>query len=116
MPFSPDDADCPTSDRCYGVYTTSPFDPGNGVYWSADRGELWLGGPSGSRSARNDVACPAALTCYTVGDQGTIIRTANGTAFVPDGGPTSRSLQGITCVDAASCYAVGDNGTILARK
>lgn len=37
--------------------------------------------PSGSSSIREDLACPAARTCYTVGDHGTITRTANGTAF-----------------------------------
>ena len=33
------------------------------------------------------IACPAAQTCHTAGDQGTITRTVNGTAFVADGRP-----------------------------
>ena len=115
-PFAPDAADCPTSARCYGVYSTSPFDPGNGVDWSADGGELWLSGPSGASSIRNAIACPAAQICYTGGNQGTITRTVNGTAFVADGRPTSHDLYSITCVDAAVCYGVGDSGTIVARQ
>jgi photosystem II stability/assembly factor-like uncharacterized protein len=116
-PFAPDAGDCPTSARCYGLRSTSPFDPGNGMNWSADGGELWLAGePSGAGSLRTAIACPAAQICYTVGDQGTITRTVNGTAFAADGRPTSHDLYGITCVAAAICYAVGDNGTVVARR
>jgi len=113
--FSPDAGDCPTSARCYGVYSTSPFDPGTSVWLSADGGAAWQAVPSGSGSIRNDLACPAARTCYTVGDHGTITSTANGTAFVADSSPTARNLYGITCADATACYAVGDDGTVLAR-
>jgi Photosynthesis system II assembly factor YCF48 len=110
--FSPDAGVCPTSVRCYGVSGMT----GNGVNWSADGGKYWLGGPSGASSVRNAIACPAARTCYTAGNQGTITRTANGTAFVADGHPTTRDLYGITCADAVTCYAVGDGGTIVARQ
>ena len=110
--FSPDAGACPTSARCYGVSS----DPGNGVNWSADGGKLWLEGSSGASSTRNAIACPAAQTCYTVGDQGTITRTVNGTAFVAEGRPTTHDLYGITCIDADTCYAVGDSGTIAARQ
>ena len=68
--FSPDAGVCPTSARCYGVSSTNPFDPGNGVNWSADGGKFWLGGPSGASSIRNAIACPAARTCYTAGTRG----------------------------------------------
>jgi len=110
-PFAPDAGVCPTSARCYGVHSTS-----NGVYWSADGGELWLAGSSGASSLRIAIACPAAQICYTAGNQGTITRTVNGTAFAADGRPTSHDLYGITCAAAAICYAVGDNGTIVARR
>jgi Photosynthesis system II assembly factor YCF48 len=109
--FSPDAGACPTSARCYGVSLFA----GNDVAWSADGGELWLEGPSGASSTRNAIACPAAQTCYTAGDRGTITRTVNGTAWMADGRPTTRDLYGITCVDTATCYAVGDDGTIVAR-
>jgi len=114
--FSPDAGVCPASARCYGVSSMSPFDPGTGVHWSADGGQLWLEGSSGASSIRTAIACPAARICYTAGDQGTITRTANGTAFVADGRPTTRDLYGIACVDAVTCYAVGDGGTIVARR
>ena len=110
--FSPDAGACPTSARCYGVSLFA----GNGVAWSADGGELWLEGPSGASSVRNAIACPAARTCYTAGDGGTITRTVNGTAWVADGRPATRDLYGLTCVDAVTCYAVGDGGTIVARR
>jgi len=110
--FSPDAGVCPTSVRCYGVSGIT----GNGVNWSADGGQYWLGGPSGASSVRSAIACPAARTCYTAGNQGTITRTENGTAFVADGHPTTRDLYGITCADAVTCYAVGDGGTIVARQ
>ena len=41
--------------------------------------------PSGSGGIRNDLAYPAAQTCYTVADRGTITRTASGTVFAADG-------------------------------
>jgi hypothetical protein len=109
--FSPDAGVCPTSARCYGVAAMT----GNGVNWSADGGRYWLGGPSGASSIRNAIACPAARTCYTAGDRGTITRTTNGTAWGADGHPATRDLYGITCADAVTCYAVGDGGTIVAR-
>jgi photosystem II stability/assembly factor-like uncharacterized protein len=114
--FSPDAGECPTSLRCYGVYSTSPFDDGNIVYRSADGGLAWQGGPSGSSSMRAGLACPAARTCYTVGSHGTITRTANGTTFASEASPTARDLNGIGCVGATTCYAVGAKGTILARR
>jgi photosystem II stability/assembly factor-like uncharacterized protein len=114
--FSPDAAVCPTSLRCYGVQSTSPFDAGNIVYRSTDGGTAWSGGPGGSGVIRNDIACPAARTCYTVGDHGTITRTTNGTTFAAEASPTRSNLSGITCVTPATCYAVGANGTILARR
>jgi hypothetical protein len=110
--FSPDAGVCPTSAGCYGVSGIT----GNGVNWSADGGKYWLGGPSGASSIRNAIACPAARTCYTAGDRGTITRTVNGTAWMADGRPTTRDLYGITCADSVTCYAVGDGGTIVARR
>ena len=113
---SPDAGDCPTSARCYGAFSTSPFDPGTNVELSTDGGKDWQAVPSGSGSIRNDLACPAAQACYTVGDHGTITRTANGTAFVADRSPTAANLYGISCADTTVCYAVGDNGTILTLR
>jgi len=110
--FSPEAGVCPTSARCYGVSGMT----GNGVNWSADGGEYWLGGPSGAGSVRDAIACPAARACYTAGDRGTITRTVNGTAWVADGRATTRDLYGITCADTVTCYAVGDGGTIVARQ
>jgi hypothetical protein len=62
----------------------------------------------------NDIACPAALTCYLAGSHGSIARITNGTTLSAQLTPTARDLYGIGCAGPATCYAVGDNGTILA--
>jgi len=72
--------------------STSPFDPGTNVELSTGGGTDWQAVPSGSGSIRNDLACPAAQACYTVGDHGTITRSANGTAVVADRGPAAANL------------------------
>ncbi len=36
-------------------------------------------GPEWASSVPNDIACPAALTCYLAGTRGTIARITNGT-------------------------------------
>ena len=73
-------------------------------------------GPDWSSSVLDDIACPAALTCYLGGSHGSIARITNGTTLAAQRSPTSRDLYGIGCADPAACYAVGDNGTILALR
>jgi photosystem II stability/assembly factor-like uncharacterized protein len=116
--FSPDAAKCPTSTRCYGVFSTNPTDleTGNLVFLSTDGGVTWQSRTSGSNQVRNDIACPTAKRCYTVDDHGTITQTTNGTTFVTTSSPTARNLYGIKCVGATTCYAVGSKGTILTHR
>jgi photosystem II stability/assembly factor-like uncharacterized protein len=114
--FSPDTARCPTATLCYGVFTSSHFDPGTSVEVSRDAGATWQAEPSGSSRLRNDIACPTETTCYTVGNRGTITGTTNQTHFFAQASPTSRNLYGIKCLSAMTCYAVGNKGTILARR
>ena len=114
--FSPDAARCPTPRLCYGVFTSSHFDPGTNVEVSRDAGATWQGEPSGSNRLRNDLACPTESTCYTVGNRGTITATTNQTHFLAQASPTSRNLYAIKCLSATICYAVGNLGTILARR
>ena len=64
----------------------------------------------------NDIACPAALTCYLAGTRGSIARITNGTTLAAQHSPTARDLFGISCASPCACYAVGDGGTILARR
>ncbi len=80
---APDTADCPASTRCYGIDSTNPFnEPDIFVYRSADGGASWQqAGPNWARSVLNDIACPAALTCYLAGTHGTIARITNGTTL-----------------------------------
>ena len=70
--------------------------------------------PPGAASVLNDIACPAALTCYLAGSGGSIARITNGTTLTAQRTPTARDLYGIGCAGPATCYAVGDDGTILA--
>ena len=113
----PDTADCPTSADCYGVQSTNPFGASISVLRSADGGASWmLAGPvqGWSSSVLNDIACPAALTCYLAGSRGSIARITRGTTLTAQRTPTDRDLYGIGCPGRATCYAVGDDGTILA--
>ena len=64
----------------------------------------------------DDIACPAARTCYTAGTKGTILRAATGTKFAPVKAPAREDLDGIACVTASACYAVGAAGTIEALR
>ncbi len=116
--LAPDAGDCPAATRCYGVQSTNPFDESYiSVLRSADGGAGWqqVGpGLGWSSSVLNDIACPAALTCYLTGSHGSIARITNGTTLSAQLTPTARDLYGIGCAGPATCYAVGDNGTILA--
>jgi hypothetical protein len=124
---APDVADCPTSTRCYGVDSTNPFAAPNtvSVLRSTDGGANWqqIGPQLGwSASVLNDIACPAALTCYLAGSHGSVARITNGTTVTAQRTPTARDLYGIGCITPCprsprpDCYAVGDNGTILALR
>ena len=62
----------------------------------------------------DDIACPAARTCYTAGAGGMITRTTNGTRFAKVKTPVRRNLNGITCITTTACYAVGADGAIEA--
>jgi len=112
---SPDTAVCPSLSRCYGIWNTSPFAPANAVFLSADGGGDWAEKSSGSAKIRNAIACPAARTCYTIGNQGTITASVNGSPFAAQKSPTSHDLYDITCVNANTCFAVGNRGTIVSR-
>jgi photosystem II stability/assembly factor-like uncharacterized protein len=114
---SPDAGDCPGSTTCYGIQSTNPFGPANSVVRSTDGGAHWVQtGPDWTTSVLNDIACPAALTCYIAGSRGTLTHMTNGSRATADPSPTTSDLFGIGCAGGASCYAVGDNGTILARR
>ena len=115
--FSPDMATCPTAARCYGVYSTSPFQPGNQVFESTDGATSWQARSGGTSRILNDISCPATRTCYAAGNHGAITRTTTGAAFAADGASrTTHDLFGIACVSVTRCYAVGAGGTILARR
>jgi Photosynthesis system II assembly factor YCF48 len=115
--LAPDAGDCPGGTICYGIQSTNPFGTDNVVVRSTDGGAEWVQtGSDWTTSVLNDIACPAALTCYIAGSSGTIARITNGASLSPEPTPTTSDLYGIGCAGPATCYAVGDAGTILARQ
>ena len=103
---------CPAASRCYAVNNSSPFGDGSSVSIYTATGQ---NGPSVSAPANlviNDIACPAARTCYTAGAGGVILGTTNGTRFTRVKTSARKTLYGITCVTTSLCYAVGAAGTI----
>ncbi len=112
--LSPDAADCPTRTVCYGLQSTNPFGPDIAVARSAGSGAGWVQIGDWKSSVLNQIACPAALTCYLTGSRGTIAEIANGARVISQRTPTKSDLYGIGCSGPLSCFAVGGNGTILA--
>jgi len=106
---------CPASKLCYAVNNSSPFGDGSSVtrYTPAGNGANATV-PAGL--VIEDIACPAARTCYTAGTKGTILRTTTGARFTPVKAPAKQELNGITCVTTSACYAVGADGTIEALR
>ena len=106
---------CPTSTGCYAVNNSNPFGDGSstvGIYTATGQNGPGVTVPDGL--VINDIACPAARTCYTAGADGVILRTTNGTRFTPVKTLARENLYGITCVTTSACYAVGAVGTIEA--
>ena len=114
--LSPDAGDCPTSTVCYGLQSTNPFGPENSVVRSTDGGADWVLLGNWAVSVLNDIACPAALTCYMAGTGGAIAEITSGTTVTAQRTLTTSDLYGIACAGPSTCYAVGDNGTILALR
>ena len=67
------------------------------------------------------IACPAAMTCYSVGtvgkggvwDSGAAVKTSDGSTWVtqnlpiPKGGKPAVDLAGVACPSPSTCFAVG---------
>lgn len=63
------------------------------------------------------VSCPDKTFCAAVGDQGTVLTTADGgttwTSQVAAGGSSTKQLTGVSCLRATDCVAVGEGGILL---
>ena len=104
---------CPTATGCYAVNNSNPFGNGNStvsIYTATGQNDPNVTMPN--NVVLTDIACPAARTCYTVGADGVILGTTNGTRFTPVKISSRENLNGITCATASDCYAVGAAGTI----
>jgi len=91
---------CPSATGCYAVNNSNPFGDGSstvGIYTATGQNGPSVTAPSGLFI--NDIACPAARTCYTAGDGGAILRTTNGTKFTVVKASVRENLDGITCVN-----------------
>ena len=61
----------------------------------------------------NEVHCPDANNCWTVGTNGIIFRWTPATGWVSQTSNTTENLNGVYCVSSTDCWAVGDNGVVL---
>jgi photosystem II stability/assembly factor-like uncharacterized protein len=63
------------------------------------------------------VSCPSTRFCVAVGDQGTVLTSADGsttwTSQVAAGGSSTKQLTGVSCLNATDCVAVGKGGILL---
>jgi hypothetical protein len=104
---------CAPPSSCYAVNNSNPFGDGSSTvsfYSATGQNGRNLTLPSGL--VINDIACPAARTCYTVGAGGVILCTTNGTRLTRIKTTARENLNGIACVTVSDCYAVGAAGTI----
>jgi len=69
-----------------------------------------------SRTINNllDISAPSQCVAYTVGDAGTILKTADGgNTWVAQVSGTNQNLRSVYFTSATTGFAVGDNGTTL---
>lgn len=63
------------------------------------------------------VSCPTTGFCAAVGDQGTVLTTADGgtnwTSQVAAGGSSTKQLTSVSCLGPTDCVAVGQGGLLL---
>ena len=67
--------------------------------------------------ALRGISCPSTRFCVAVGDQGTVLTTADGgttwTSQVAAGGSSTKQLTSVSCVSQTDCVAVGEVGIVL---
>ncbi len=69
---------------------------------------------SGTNNNLYSVFCVSADTVYTVGENGTILKTTDGgTNWSTQISNTTYDLNSVFCINADTVFAVGDNGAIL---
>ncbi len=108
----------------FGTARMSVFTRSSGFLWAlGDNGSIQLGNnfagggdwepsASGTTNSLNDGAGFASALVYAVGDNGTMLKAADGETWVPKPSGTTEHLNGFLEAGAAK-IAVGANGTIL---
>ncbi len=128
------DVECLRSDACLVV------GDGGTILRTSDGGESWIRLESGTAFALRGVACEPPMPqlgrefagsngCYAVGDEQTILATANGEKWWHESGPPTltsgklraqpaRAVPNLRDVDCSSlaCFAVGTDGAVLIRN
>jgi hypothetical protein len=113
---------CTGATSCWAVGDVyDPPGPGGNqeviLQWTGGAWSLLAAVGSIPNTNLNSVHCPAAGTCFAVGDeQGSevILQLSGGTwsRVGPLAGVPNEDLNSIYCLDANNCFAVGDNGTL----
>jgi photosystem II stability/assembly factor-like uncharacterized protein len=111
---------CPSTRFCVAVGGDL-----NGIILSShDGGVTWSSYSSfddiAHGSVLHGVGCANPAFCVAVGQEGTILTTADGaaswTSQVAAGGSKGSTLNGVSCASARSCIAVGTGGEILRMR
>jgi photosystem II stability/assembly factor-like uncharacterized protein len=87
--------------------------PAGRIYRSLDAGNTWNEIPSGTLASLNGGAGMPQGPAWTIGDEGTILRSLDGASWTPVHTATTADLYGIAERSLTHLYVVGSAGTIL---
>jgi photosystem II stability/assembly factor-like uncharacterized protein len=101
---------CFSVSDCGAVATTTGA---GGFLDTVDGGSLWsVRTTLGSAADEEDVACPAATTCYVAGGQGASVTVDGGQIWQALALPIDMQVASVSCLSATKCeLAGGDNTT-----
>jgi photosystem II stability/assembly factor-like uncharacterized protein len=90
------------------------------VYWTADGGETWHKGETGTERLLYSVSMADGQTGWAVGQSGTILRTGDGgKTWEPQPNPKADEgshLFGVHAIDANTAWVVGEWGTRMVTR
>jgi len=110
---------CATASTCFATDAESGGQ--NLIYVTTNSGASWTISfnlasdlQAGINVPFDAINCPAATTCFAVGQSGLIATTTDGGANWRTDNPISNAtLTGVSCSDANNCYATASDSTIL---
>jgi photosystem II stability/assembly factor-like uncharacterized protein len=111
---------CPTAATCYAVGNRGTIVARtDGVHWSTrTQTATPLAGspqkPPHQSPQLFGARCPTTSTCFAVGDDGRILRSADaGNHWSAQASGTDARLYAVGCATATDCVATGEDGTIV---